>query len=195
MYKLGKNQKKIMLVLLGGVALGCSSSPSQYFNTFKKIKREWNKVNRRSFNYSIKKLSQDKLIKEKKLADGSFKLVLTEEGKIAASKLNLLGGSVDFKKQKKWDKKWRIVIFDIPEKDRVFRDILREHLFTLEFYKLQQSVFISPHPYEKSILELIRLYSASKYVRVITATKVDNEDNLKNHFFKQKKQGNKILRP
>lgn len=66
MYKLGKNQKKIILVLLGTVALGCSSSPNQYFSTFRKIKKEWNDINRRSFNCSIRRLSQDKLIEEKK---------------------------------------------------------------------------------------------------------------------------------
>ncbi len=184
MYKLGKNQKKIILVLLGGVALGCSNSPRQYFKTFRKIKKEWDSIDRRSFNSSIARLSKDKLIEEKKLANGSFKLVLTKEGKAAASKLSLLGSFVFFKKPKKWDGKWRIVIFDIPEIDRLFRDILRKHLFTLGFYKLQQSVFVSPYPYEKPILEIVSLYSAEKYVRVITALKIDNEDKLKKHFFK-----------
>jgi DNA-binding transcriptional regulator PaaX len=184
MYKLGKNQKKIMLVLLGGIALGCSGSSSQYFNTFRKIKREWKNVDRRSFDYSIKRLSRCKLIEEKKLTNGSLKLTLTKEGRKIASRLSFLGGSVNFKKPEKWDKKWRIVIFDIPERDREFRDILRKHLFALEFYKLQQSVFVSPYPCENLILKLVSLYSAQKYVRVATATKIDNEDNLKKHFFK-----------
>lgn len=118
------------------------------------------------------------------MADGSFKLTLTKEGRRVASRLSFLGSSVNFKKPKKWDKKWRMVIFDIPEKDREFRDILRKHLFTLEFKKLQQSVFVSPHPYENLILKLVKLYSAQKYVRVATVIKIDNENNLKKHFFK-----------
>ncbi|HBR71810.1 MAG TPA: PaaX family transcriptional regulator, partial [Candidatus Moranbacteria bacterium] len=44
--------------------------------------------------------------------------------------------------------------FDIPEKDRIFRGILREHLYELKFFRLQNSVFVSPHPFEKMILEL-----------------------------------------
>lgn len=184
MYRLGENQKKIILVLLGGVALGFSNSPERYFDTFRKIKKDWKDTDRRSFNASIAKLSREKLIQEKRMPNGSFKLRLTPEGAIEAGRLSLIGSTINFKKPKKWDKKWRIVIFDIPEKDREFRSILRKHLFTLEFYKLQQSVFVSPHPYEKPILELANLYSATDYVRVITASKIDNENKLKKHFFK-----------
>ena len=185
MYKLGKNQKKIILFVLGGVALGCSNSPKQYFNTFKKIKNEWKDINRRSFNSSIRRLSQDKLIQEKKMPNGSLQLVLTDRGREEAMRLDILGSVINFKKPKKWDGKWRIVIFDIPEKDRRFRSILREHLFNLEFRKLQQSVFVSPYPFEKQIINLAQLYSATSYVRVITATEIDNEKELKKYFFKK----------
>lgn len=184
MYRFGSVQKKIMLTLLGGLALGFSSSPRQYFNTFRKIRKEWNKIDQRNFNRSIRGLSKEKLIEERMLPDGSFKLVLTKNGKETARQLSLLGNNIKFKKPKHWDRKWRIVMFDIPEKDRVFRDILREHLRALQFFKLQHSVFVSPYPFEKSILELVALYSAEKYVRVITAVKIDNESKIKKHFFK-----------
>jgi phenylacetic acid degradation operon negative regulatory protein len=182
MYRFGPIQQKILLALLGGVALGSSSSPRQYFRTFRQLKKEWGKINQRNFNRSIHKLSRNKLVEERKLPDGSFKLVLTEDGRKQVKRLNFLDSSIKFMKPKKWDGQWRIVIFDIPEKDRVFRDILRDHLYALKFYKLQQSVFISPYPFEKYILDLVALYSAELYVRVITATKIDNESQLKKHF-------------
>lgn len=186
MYNFGPVQKKILLTLLGGVALGCSSSPRQYFRTFRKIHREWNKINQRNFNRSFKRLSNEKLVEEKILPDGSFRLELTEKGKKEARLMNLFGNVIKFKKPKKWDGKWRIVFFDIPEKDRQFRSILREHLYELNFFKLQQSVFVSPYPFEKPILELISIYSANSYVRVVTAFKIDNEDRIKKHFFREK---------
>ena len=46
-------------------------------------------------------------------------------------------------KPKIWDKKWRIVVFDIPEKQRGARDSLRTYLKKLDFYELQKSIFIS----------------------------------------------------
>lgn len=184
MYKFGSVQRKILLVLMGGVALGLSGSPRQYFRTFRTIRKEWAKINQQNFNRSIRRLSREKLIEEKTLPDGSFKLVLTKKGKEQARKMSILGSTITFKKPKKWDGKWRVVLFDIPEKDRIFRAILRDHLYTLDFMKLQNSVFVSPYPFEKSILELVALYSAEKYVRVITATKIDNETGVKKHFFK-----------
>lgn len=184
MYRVGAVNKKILLTLLGGVVLGLSSNPNQYFRTFRKLRQEWKKIDQQSFGRSFQKLSSEKLIQEQKLPDGSFKLVLTEKGKKVARQLSFLGSSINFKKPKKWDGKWRVVLFDIPEKDRPFRGILRQHLYDLDFKKLQHSVFVSPYPFEKEILELVALYSAEKYVRVITATKIDNESSLKKYFFK-----------
>lgn len=184
MYKFGPVQRKILLALLGGVALGLSSSPKQYFRTFRALQKDWEKIDQRNFNRSFQRLADEKLIEERVLLDGSLKFVLTEEGKQQAKKLNFFGSSIIFKKPKKWDKKWRVVVFDIPEKDRLFRGILREHLYDLKFYKLQNSVFVSPYPFEKPIIELVALYSAQPYVRVITATDIDNEIKLKKHFSK-----------
>jgi len=184
MYKFGSVQRKILLTFLGGMALGLSSSPRQYFKTFRKLQNDWKKIDQRNFNRSFQRLAEEKLIEEKILPDGSFKVTLTKEGKQQAKKLNFFGSSINFKKPKEWDKKWRIVIFDIPERDRSFRGILREHLYALKFFKLQNSVFVSPYPFEKPILELVELYSAQPYVRVITATKIDNETKLKRHFSK-----------
>lgn len=188
MYKFGSVQKKILLTLLGGTMLGMSASPTQYFRTFRKIKKEWQKINQQNFNRSIRQLSKEKLIEEKLLPDGSSKLILTADGKKQARSLSLLGNSINFKKPKSWDGKWRIVLFDIPEKDRLFRTVLREHLYALKFLKLQNSVFVSPYPFEKPILELIALYSAERYVRVVTATMIDNEKYLKRRFFAPKQE-------
>lgn len=184
MYKFGSVQKKILIALLGGVALGVASSPRQYFKTFRKIRKEWGSADQNNLNRSILRLSKEKFVEEKILPDGSFKLVLTAKGKKQAKRLSFLGSSINFKKPKRWDKKWRIVIFDIPEKDRAFRDILRSHLNELKFFKLQHSVFVSPYPFENAILDLIQLYAAESYVRVIIAIKIDNEEKVKKYFFK-----------
>ncbi len=186
MYKIGKIQKKILISIFSGVALGFSRSPRQYFKTLSIAHKDWKKIDRRSFARSLRRLSQEKLIRECKMPDGSYKLILTPEGKKIAYQLDFLGTVTTFIKPKKWDEKWRIVIFDIPESDRIFRDILRKHLYTLEFKQLQQSVFVSPYPCEKTILDLVNLYNANQFVRVITATAIDNAADLKKHFFKRK---------
>src|SRR3989344_4593151 len=52
----------------------------------------------------------------------------------------------EIKKPARWDKLWRLVIFDIPEEERTGRMALAAKLKELGFYPLQKSVFI--HPYE-----------------------------------------------
>lgn len=174
-----------MIILLGGVTLGMSNNPKQYQKVFRVIKKEWKKADRYSLNRSIESLSREKLIEERTDSRGNVKLVLTRKGRDQAKRLGLVGSLAKVKKKKKWDKKWRIVIFDIPESDRAFRDVLRIHLKELGFLKLQNSVFVSPYPFERMITELTQLYQAQKYVRVITATKIDNESMLKKKFFKK----------
>lgn len=183
MYKFGPVQQKILLVLLGGAALGMASSPRQYFRALKGLRKGWREIDQRNFRQSIRGLSRQKLVEEEVLSNGSFRLVLTAEGKKQARALNLIGRSIRFKKTKKWDGKWRMVLFDIPEKSRLFRDILRKHLYELGFCKLQQSVFVSPYAYEKPLSELVDLYTAKKYVRILTVSWIDNEKKLKRRFF------------
>lgn len=47
--------------------------------------------------------------------------------------------------RKKWDKRWRVVFYDIAEVSRKVRNMLREKLRELGFRMVQRSVWISPH--------------------------------------------------
>lgn len=187
MYKFGPTQQKLLLLLAAGIGLGLETSSIRYYRKLGILVREWKKIDQRSVKRSIKRLCSEKLIREIVQPDGSFKLVLTEEGKRQARIQYLFGNSIRFKNKRRWDGKWRIVMFDIPEKSREFRTILREHLWELNFYRVQQSVFVSPHPCEKQLTELISLYRAEPFVRVMTVDWIDNEQKLKRHFFGSKK--------
>lgn len=64
--------------------------------------------------------------------------------------------STELSPPKKWDGKWRLVTFDVPEKRRYLRDHLRVHLTRLGFYPLQLSVWLYPHPCE-DVVRLIKV--------------------------------------
>ena len=55
----------------------------------------------------------------------------------------------------KWDKKWRIVFFDIEEASRVTRNSLRVKLKELGFAMLQKSVWVTPHDIMVDFYEFI----------------------------------------
>jgi CRISPR/Cas system-associated endoribonuclease Cas2 len=58
--------------------------------------------------------------------------------------------------QNRWDGKWHVLIFDIPEKHRYRRDRVRQTLLHLGFRRLQDSVWV--HPYDcRFVVDLLRI--------------------------------------
>lgn len=95
-------------------------------------------------------------------------------------KENLLNLKV--KPQKKWDRKWRIVIFDVPEKFKESRDTLRGFLKRLGFTKIQKSVFLCPFPCQVELDVLRETLKLTPYLHFIEATKIDNQSYWEDHF-------------
>ena len=177
---LGKNQQKILLLLLGGIALGLSGSPRKSFQIIEAIGKEWEEIDRQILKRAIKNLYESKLVNEKQNTDGTITLLLTDKGKQKALTYDL--ENIKIKKSEKWDKKWRVVLFDIPEKRKRIREIFRFHLKKLEFYEFQKSVFVHPYDCRDEIEYLIEFYDIRKFARFLIAESVDNELHLKQHF-------------
>lgn len=99
---------------------------------------------------------------EKVIKEGEIYLRLTGQGKKKITR--------DFPfmalQNKNWDKKWRIVMFDIAELNRRKRDMLRTKLKELNFGMFQQSVYISPHDFTKDMVEFLTVSELSDYVYV-----------------------------
>ncbi|MDP3771414.1 MAG: hypothetical protein Q8R16_03890 [bacterium] len=57
---------------------------------------------------------------------------------------------------KKWDGRWRIVTFDVPEKRRHLRDNLRTHFQRLGLHPIQKSVWLTPFPCD-DLVQLIKV--------------------------------------
>ena len=83
---------------------------------------------------------------------------------------------------KKWDKKWRIVIFDIQEHRKSLRDKLRNTLLLIGFKRLQHSVWIYPYDCE-DLLTLLKVdYKVGRNVLYMIADAVEHDRPLKKHF-------------
>lgn len=82
-----------------------------------------------------------------------------------------------------WDKKWRMVIFDIPKDKKYLRDIVRERLKNIGFYQLQKSVFIYPFDCWEEIKALKFVYNLAPYLRYILAENIESEIDLVDYFY------------
>lgn len=67
-----------------------------------------------------------------------------------------------------WDHRWRVVVFDVPEKRVNIRRYLRSFLKTIGFGKMQKSVWISPHDREERVREFSRKLKISSCVFQLT---------------------------
>ena len=85
----------------------------------------------------------------------------------------------NIEKKKEWDGKWRIVMFDVPEKYRKERNWLRFQLFGFEYQQLQKSVFLGKWPLTEDFFSEIVKRKLNNFIRLITIGEIDDEKILK----------------
>jgi DNA-binding transcriptional regulator PaaX len=172
-------REKILLLLFSGIAFGYSYTIHRQWRIIEGVAQEWKKIEKRKLQEEIRKLYRTKILEIKENPDKSYTIVLTQKGKIKALTYHFQNMII---KRENWDGKWRIVIFDIPEKIKKARDALREKLKELGFYELQKSVFVFPYECRDEIEFIIEFFNLRKYVRIGILESVDNELHLKKIF-------------
>lgn len=86
------------------------------------------------------------------------------------------------RKKKKWNGKWFLVFFDVPELQRNKRDILRRFLLKIGFYRYQKSVYLFPYECEKEVVLIKKIVEGAKYMKYIVADKIEDEEQAKIYF-------------
>ncbi|HEY4506122.1 MAG TPA: hypothetical protein VJJ24_01590 [Candidatus Paceibacterota bacterium] len=178
--KLGSLQKKVLLLLLGGVLLGMQRNSRSYFKVIKGVKEAWKDIDKRSLDNAIKELYESKLVSAKENKGGTTTLILSEKGRQKAITLDI--SNLQIKEPIKWDGNWRVVLFDIPEYLRKVRDTLRNHLLDMGFVEYQKSVFVHPYPCQNEIDFLIETYEIRRFVRFMVSSSFDDELKFRRHF-------------
>ncbi len=85
-------------------------------------------------------------------------------------------------KPKKWDKKWRVLIFDIPESYRHAREKIRLSLISLGFVMIQKSVWVYPYDCEDFIALLKADLKIGKKLLYLIVDDIENSRVLKESF-------------
>jgi len=142
----GTFQKSMLAaVAIGGIVLIAATAPNavqllRYFPGYKKGAR---------FNYQAKsvlgRLVEKGLITFEEKG-GKRYARLSEKGERTLEMETQKGGSV---KKRHWDHRWRVVIFDIPERRRSVRSRLRHFMDEYGFVRLQDSVWAYPYDCEE----------------------------------------------
>jgi len=124
--------------------------------------------------------SASKLAKKGLLKFNGKYYELTDEGGMKLRQLELQGYKLI--RPKKWDGKWRVVIFDIPEKKRKVRDRIRNLFTSAGLYRLQDSVWVYPYDCEDIIGLLKTDFGVGKDVLYLIVDEIENDRHLREEF-------------
>lgn len=108
---------------------------------------------------------------------------LTKNGERYTRRLKEKDSLMPQRQQKrKWDGRWRIIVFDIWERRRGVRDQLRRTLVRIGFKRIQNSVWAYPFECEE-LLALLRLdFRLGRSILYIVAEGIENDAELRAHF-------------
>ncbi len=176
--RIGAFQQAMLYAALGGVMVAIGAVPD-----FSKILKYYLGAKKGArFNYQTKTVlgrlaSRGLIMFEER--NGCRYVRITERGKQI---LDLETQKVASTKKKKWDGRWRVVIFDIPERRRNVRVRLRRFMEEYGFMRLQDSVWVYPYDCE----DLIALAKANLRIGAdvlyMIVERLELDKHLRGHF-------------
>ena len=125
--------------------------------------------------------ARDRLIKAGMLQRNKDGLLsLTADGEKVLTRLKRLESPK--KVPRHWDKKWRILIFDIPEYRKAVREKIRRTLISIGFDRLQDSVWIYPYDCEDIVALLKADLKIGKDLLYLVVEEMEGDGKLREHF-------------
>ena len=171
--------KIILQILAAGGMIGLAAvSPGAPLAYFSMVKL-WKSFNRTRLKETIYRFKKQRFITLKEKNDQLI-VEITTKGwqKILTYKLE----DIKIPEPKVWDKKWRLIIFDISNKKRINRDVFQKKIKSLGFYQLQESIYVYPFKCFDHIEFLRQIFGIGIEVKYILAEKIEDDECLRNHF-------------
>ena len=165
----------LFMLTVGPIILSSFFLPnaSQILKPLIKWRKNWNKIDQRRIHEAIKRLNRKRLVELIEKGDKLY-IKITDNGK------KLIRGfdydNLQLPRSKKWDKKWRLIIFDIPNEKRKERLAFSKKLKDLGFYPLQESVFIYPYDCRDEIDFICKFLSIGRYVNYCIVESLDKRE-------------------
>lgn len=85
-------------------------------------------------------------------------------------------------KKRRWNGRWRVIIFDIPERRRRTRDRLRNLMQETGFVRLQDSVWVFPYDCEDFITLVKADLKTGSAILYMVVEHIENDKHLRVHF-------------
>lgn len=171
----------LAFIALGGVVFIGALAPGIFLAA--KSMRGSNRYSKKQVSSAIHTLKSRELIEIIEDGDDKFKVRLTNKGRKRVK--DFCFEALTIATPEKWDKKWRVLIFDIPTKPKIYhqaREALRHKIKELGFYQMQKSTWVYPYECEDEILFIAELFQVQKHIEILTVEKLLHEEKLKKKF-------------
>lgn len=166
-------------LLLGGMVAIAATSPFFILNLLRGFKG-LKKYERKKIYDTFYRLKEQGYINSYYKNNQIF-ISLTEKGRKKAGWTQI--DNLKIKKPKKWDGRWRILLFDIAELKRLYREALRGKLINMGFVMLQKSAWIIPYECVKEVEMLKSFFGLSdKEIRVLISEDIGIDKEYKKFF-------------
>ncbi len=168
---------------IGGILIAAVVAPNAV-QSFRFLLRgrdhvSWKEFNQSRFRHFVGQLEKHNLIK-RSIKNHQRCYVLTDKGKRFLLKYEI--DKLQLRRTQKWDGRWRIIIFDIPENKKSARDALRGKFNELGMYQLQKSVFVYPFDCKKEIDFVSDFFGVANDILYLRGDVYEVERDIKNFF-------------
>lgn len=140
---------------------------------------KWQKFDERRLRWRLKQMRRSKLIKIYVSGD-RYVVQITTKGRKRLLQYRLR--DLQISTPRRWDGRWRIVAYDIPNTKSHARDMIRETLKRLGFLQLQRSVYLFPYPCGDAIEFLREVYRIGEHTTLLTVGYLEGEGAYKEYF-------------
>ena len=164
-----KTEKILYFLLISGGLVALSVLAPQLPANLLKAYLKNRKFQKSRFRRDLSRLSARGDVS---ISEDSIKITKKGESRILKYRIE----DITIDKPSTWDKKWRLVIFDIPDHSKKKSNVLRNKLYNLGFLQYQKSIFIYPYPCQDQIDFIKEVFEVSGYVKLIIAIKIDDEE-------------------
>ncbi len=167
-------------IAIAGIGLVAMAAPNT-LQLLKHVDPDWivKRDPKQRIREAANRLKKKRLVEFVRQNDRVF-LRITEKGKRMLRSLVLL--ETPLPRPKRWDGKWRLVIFDIPEKKRAIRGRARSIVSSFGFTRLQDSVWAYPYDCEEAVALLKAELRLGKDLLYIIADAIEYDMPLRKHF-------------
>lgn len=113
---------------------------------------------------------------------GRIRYTITPAGAYRLQELTL--DEINIAHPKAWDRKWRMVAFDVPVGQSRHRQEFVAKLQSLNFFMLQKSLWVHPFPCFKEVVEIASHYNVLRYCSLMEIALTDKVTarKLRHHF-------------